>query len=254
MRNIQLIIEYDGSRYDGWQKAVTNAKNAASAKGGAIQEKIEEVLSKMEEQPVELIGAIRTEAGVHAYRQVANFHTESKKKTYEIKQYLNRYLPRDIAVLEALEVNDRFHASFNAKGFVFEYHITVGEVPSVFDRKYNYYCFKRPDMAAMKEAAKELTGTHDFKAFSDNKRMKKSTVRTVSGIDIYGDEKEITLTISGDDFWPNMVRNIVGTILDTGLGLLAPKDLPDIIASGNRERIGRAVDAKGLFLADVKYA
>ena len=254
MRNIQLVIEYDGSRYDGWQKAVTTAKSAASAKGRAIQEKIEEVLSKMENTPVELTGAIRTEAGVHAYRQVANFHTESKKKTYEIKQYLNRYLPRDIAVLEALEVNDRFHAAFNAKGFVFEYHITIGEVPSVFDRKYNYYCFKRPDMAAMKAAAKKLTGTNDYKAFSDNKRMKKSTVRTISSIDIYGDEKEITVTVTGDDFWPNMVRNLVGTILDAGLGELSAEELPDIIASGDRERIGRAVEPKGLFLADVKYA
>jgi len=254
MRNIQLIIEYDGSRYDGWQKAVTTVKNAASAKGGAIQEKIEEVLAKMEEQPVELIGAIRTEAGVHAYRQVANFRTESGKKTYEIKQYLNRYLPRDIAVLEALEVNDRFHAAFNAKAFVFEYHITIGEVPSVFDRKYNYYCFKRPDIKAMKAAAKELTGTHDFKAFSDNKRMKKSTVRTISDINIYGDESEITITVTGDDFWPNMVRNLVGTMLDVGLGELAAEDIPDIIAEGNRERIGRAVEPKGLFLADVKYA
>jgi len=253
MRNIQLIIEYDGSRYDGWQKAVTTAKNSASAKGGAIQEKIEEVLSKMEEMPVELIGAIRTEAGVHAYRQVANFRTDSKKKTYEIKQYLNRYLPRDIAVLEALEVNDRFHAAFNAKEFVFEYHITIGEVPSVFDRKYNFYCFKRPDVAAMKAAAEKLKGTHDFKAFSDNKRMKKSTIRTISNIDIYASETEITITITGDDFWPNMVRNLVGTILDTGLGELKVEELPDIIASGDREKIGRAVETKGLFLADVKY-
>jgi len=252
MRNIQLIIEYDGSRYDGWQKAVTTAKT--TAKGGAVQEKIEEVLSKMEETPAELTGAIRTEAGVHAYRQVANFRTESKKKTYEIKQYLNRYLPRDIAVLEALEVNDRFHAAFNAKGFVFEYHITIGEVPSVFDRKYNYYCFKRPDIKAMKAAAEKLMGTHDFKAFSDNKRMKKSTVRTISDIDIYSSESEITITVSGDDFWPNMVRNLVGTILDVGLGELSEEEIPDIIASGDRERIGRAVDPKGLFLADVKYA
>lgn len=252
MRNIQLIIEYDGSRYDGWQKAVTTAKT--TSKGGAVQEKIEEVLSKMEETPAELTGAIRTEAGVHAYRQVANFRTESKKKTYEIKQYLNRYLPRDIAVLEALEVNDRFHAAFNAKGFVFEYHITVGEVPSVFERKYNYYCFKRPDIKAMKAAAEKLTGTHDFKAFSDNKRMKKSTVRTISEIDIYAGETEITITLTGDDFWPNMVRNLVGTMLDVGLGELSAEELPDIIASGDRERIGRAADPKGLFLADVKYA
>ena len=253
MRNIQLIIEYDGSRYDGWQKAVTSARNSASAKGGAIQEKIEEVLEKMENTPVELIGAIRTEAGVHAYHQVANFRTESKKKTYEIKQYLNRYLPRDIAVLEALEVNERFHASFSAKSYVFEYRITIGEVPSVFDRKYNYYCFKRPDLAKMKAAAKALTGTQDYKAFSDNKRMKKSTVRTITDIDIYGDEKEITITVHGDDFWPNMVRILVGTILDAGLGEIPVESIPDIIASGDREKAGKAVDAKGLFLSDVKY-
>ncbi len=253
MRNIKLVIEYDGSRYDGWQKAVTPAKKTSSGKGGAIQEKIEEVLSKMEETPVELTGAIRTEAGVHAYRQVANFHTDSTKKTYEIKQYLNRYLPRDIAVLEALEVNERFHAAFNAKAFVFEYRITIGEVPSVFDRKYNYYCFKRPEISKMKAAAAALTGTKDFKAFSDNKRMKKSTVRTIQSIDIYGDEKEITITITGDDFWPNMVRNLAGTILDAGLGELSVEAIPDILASGDRERIGRAVEPKGLFLADVKY-
>ena len=253
MRNIQLIIEYDGSRYDGWQKSVISAKNGSSAKGGAIQEKIEEVLEKMEGTKVELIGAIRTEAGVHAYRQVANFHTDSTKKTYEIKQYLNRYLPRDIAVLEALEVNDRFHASFNAKEFVFEYHITMGEVPSVFDRKYNYYCFKRPDIKLMKKAGEQLVGTHDFKAFSDNKRMKKSTIRTISSIDIYADEKEITVTIQGDDFWPNMVRILVGTILSVGLLEIPLEEVKNIIASGNREKAGEAVEPKGLFLSDVIY-
>lgn len=247
MRNIQLIIEYDGSRYDGWQKVGT------SAKSGSIQGKIEEVLEKMEETKVELIGAIRTEAGVHAYRQVANFHTDSKKRTYEIKQYLNRYLPRDIAVLEALEVDDRFHASFHAKAFIFEYRITIGEVPSVFDRKYNFYCFKRPDMKLMKQAAEQLVGTHDFKAFSENKRMKKSTVRTISSIDIYGDEKEITVTIKGDDFWPNMVRILVGTILSVGLLEIAPEEIPNIIASGDREKAGKAVEPKGLFLSDVLY-
>ena len=106
----------------------------------------------------------------------------------------------------------------------------------------------------MKAAAGELTGTHDFKAFSDNKRMKKSTVRTVSDIDIYASESEITITVIGDDFWPNMVRNLVGTVLSVGLGELTAEEIPDIIASGDRERIGRVVDPKGLFLADVKYA
>lgn len=251
MRNFQLIIEYDGSRYDGWQKAATPAKTVS--KGGAIQEKIEEVLAKMEGKPVELTGALRTEAGVHAYKQVANFHTDSEKKPYEIKQYLNRYLPRDIAVLEVLEVNDRFHAAFHAKQFIFEYRITIGEVPSVFDRKYNYYCFKRPDIAKMKQAANALLGTHDFKAFSDNRRMKKSTVRTISSIDVYSDEKEVTVTVTADDFWPNMARILIGTILDCGLSEITPESIPDILESGDRERAGRAVEPKGLFLADVKY-
>lgn len=247
MRNLQLVIEYDGSRYDGW------AKNASGRKGVSIEEKITEVLTQMENQPVELIGAIRTEAGVHAYHQVANFHTESQKRAYEIKQYLNRYLPRDIAVLEVLEVGERFHAAFLAKAFVFEYHITIGEVPSVFDRKYNYYCFKRPDIAKMKQAASKIVGTKDFKAFSDNKRMKKSTIRTVSSIDIYSDETEIVVTVTGDDFWPNMVRIIVAIVLAAGLADITPEQIPEMIASGERERAPMALDPKGLFLSDVKY-
>ena len=133
MRNIQLVIEYDGSRYDGWQKQA--GKSAMT-----IQDKIEDVLEKMENQPVEVI---------HAYRQVASFKTNSDLKVYEIKQYLNRYLPRDIAIIEAIEAPERFHASFNAAGFEYEYKISIGEVPSVFERKYNYYCFKRPNVQAM---------------------------------------------------------------------------------------------------------
>jgi len=252
MRNIQLIIEYDGSRYDGWQKAVTTAKT--TAKGGAVQEKIEEVLSKMEETPAELTGAIRTEAGVHAYRQVANFRTESKKKTYEIKQYLNRYLPRDIAVLEALEVNDRFHAAFNAKGFVFEYHITIGEVPSVFDRKYNYYCFKRPDIKAMKAAAEKLMGTHDFKAFSDNKRMKKSTVREITSLDITENGNEIIIDVTGNGFLYHMVRIIAGTLIEIGEGKRAADSVPAIIEAKDRTKAGHTAPPYGLYLAEVYYA
>lgn len=246
MRNIQLTIEYDGSRYDGWQKQV--GRSVAT-----IQDKIEDVLTKMENEPVEVIGAARTEAGVHAYRQIANFKTNSDLKVYEIKQYLNRFLPRDIAVTEALEVPERFHASFNAVSFEYEYKISIGEVPSVFERKYNYYCFKRPNIEAMKEAAKLMVGKHDFKAFSDNKRMKKSTERTIYAIDIYGDNKEIVITVKGDDFWPHMVRIMVGTLLDVGLGEKKASDINDILASKDREKAGPTAEAKGLFLVDVYY-
>ena len=247
MRNIELIIEYDGSRYDGWQK------QKGSKKAVTIQDKIEEVLFKMENEPVELIGAARTEAGVHAYAQVANFKTNSEKKAYEIKHYLNRYLPRDIAVTEVLDVPERFHAAFNAKQFVYEYKITMGEVPSVFDRKYNYYCFKKPDIKRMKQAAEYFIGEHDFAAFSDNKRMKKSTVRNISELGIYADEKEINITIKCDDFWPNMARIIVGTLLKAGNGEIEPESIKEIIKSKDRSGAGETIDAKGLFLSEVIY-
>lgn len=247
MRNIQLVIEYDGSRYDGWQKQIGNPKSVT------IQDKIEEVLSRMENEKIEVFGAARTEAGVHAYRQIANFHTNSDLKVYEIKHYLNRFLPRDIAVLEALEVPERFHASFNAKSFVYEYKISTGEVPSVFDRKYNYYCFKRLDIGKMQKAAKYFVGNHDFKALSDNKRMKKSTSRTIYDIDIYGDNKETVITVKGDDFWPHMVRILVGTLMEVGLGNSEPSEMEEIIQSKNRELAGPTAEAKGLFLVDVLY-
>lgn len=247
MRNIQLVIEYDGSRYDGWQKQIGNPKSVT------IQDKIEEVLSRMENEKIEVFGAARTEAGVHAYRQIANFHTNSDLKVYEIKHYLNRFLPRDIAVLEALEVPERFHASFNAKSFVYEYKISTGEVPSVFDRKYNYYCFKRLDIGKMQKAAKYFVGNHDFKALSDNKRMKKSTSRTIYDIDIYGDNKETVITVKGDDFWPHMVRILVGTLMEVGLGNSEPSEMEEIIQSKNRELAGPTAEAKGLFLVDILY-
>lgn len=248
MRNIQLVLEYDGSRYDGWQKQAGNTKSIT------IQDKLEDVLSKMENETVEVIGAARTEAGVHAYGQIANFHTNTDMKVYEIKQYLNRFLPRDIAVLEALEVPDRFHASFNATSFTYEYKISMGEVPSVFDRKYNYYCFKRLDVTKMQKAAKYLVGNHDFKAFSDNKRMKKSTLRTLEKIDVYGDNKEVVITVTGDDFWPHMVRILVGTLMEVGLGNKSPEDMERILANKDRELAGPTAEAKGLFLVEVKYA
>ncbi|MCR5153337.1 MAG: tRNA pseudouridine(38-40) synthase TruA [Lachnospiraceae bacterium] len=247
MRNIELIIEYDGTRYAGWEKSQKNTKDAS------VSEKIEEVLFKMEDAPVILTGAVRIESGAHALRQVANFKTESKKSVLEIKQYLRRYLPMDIAVVEALEVPERFHAAFNAKQFTFEYHISIGEVPSVFERRYRYYCFKKPDVAKMKEAAKAFIGTHDFKAFSDNPRMKKSTERTIKALDIYSDETEILITVTGDDFWPNMVRNIVGLILSCGLSETDCGKVPELIESKDRNLIPQAPEPKGLFLAEVEY-
>lgn len=247
IRNIKLVLEYDGSRYAGWQK------QAGKERIVTIQGKLEEVLEKMEGSPVEVIGAARTEPGAHAYGQIANFHTATARSAAEIKQYLNRYLPMDIAVLEACEVPDRFHASYLAKEFVYEYKVATGEVPSVFERKYHYYCFKRPDIEKMKKAASYLIGGHDFKTFSDNRKMKKSTVRVMKDISIYGDEKEILFTFTADDFWPHMVRILVGTLLAAGRGELAPEEIEHILADGERAAAGETIEARGLFLSEVRY-
>ncbi len=246
-RNIKLLLEYDGSRYAGWQKMVGKERMVT------IQGKLEEVLEKMEGKPVEVIGAARTEPGAHAYGQIANFHTGTKMSVTEIKQYLNRYLPMDIAVLEVSEVPDRFHASYLAKEFIYEYKVTVGEVPSVFERKYNYYCFKRPDIEKMKKAAEYLLGGHDFKAFSDNRKMKKSTVRVMKDITIYGDDCEILFTFTADDFWPHMVRILVGTLLAVGKGEMEPEAVRKVLESGDRTAAGETIEARGLFLSEVKY-
>ncbi len=247
MRNIKLVIEYDGSRYDGWQKQPGNPKSVT------IQDKIESVLSKMENEQIQLIGAARTEAGVHAYNQIANFTSNTDMKLYEIKHYLNRFLPRDIAVLEVAEVPERFHSSFNAKAFQYEYKISMGEVPSVFERKYNYYSFHKLDSLKMRQAAKYFIGKHDLKAFSDNKRMKKSTERTIHKLDIYSDINEIVVTIEADDFWPNMARIIVGTLMEVGEGNMEPDYIKEVIESKDREKAGPTAEARGLFLQEVIY-
>lgn len=246
MRNIELVIEYDGSRYNGWQKQ----KNS---KAVTIQEKIEDVLEKMEGEKIEVIGAARTEAGVHAYGQIANFKTNTSMKLYEIKYYLNRYLPQDIAILQVLEVPERFHSSYLAKSFEYEYKITTGEVPSVFDRKYNFYSFHELDIVKMKKAAEYFIGKHDLRTFSDNKRMKKTTVREIYSLEIDTDINEMHIYIKADDFWPRMARIIIGTLIEVGRGNIDPDAIPDIIQSQNREKAGPTAEAKGLFLSEVTY-
>ena len=213
-RNIRLLIEYDGGRYDGWQRL-------GKGHGVTIQGKLEDVLGKMTGEKIELIGAGRTDAGVHAYEQVANFHTNSQMKCWEMKYYLNRYLPGDIAVNRVDDVPERFHSRYNAKAKKYLYRIAVGDVPCVFDRKYTWYCFDKLDVTAMKKAAALLVGEHDFKAFCSNKRTNKSTVREIYDIDIYADTRELQITVYGNGFLYNMVRIIVGTgTVPSGSGIL----------------------------------
>ena len=170
MRNIKLTIEYDGSRYQGWSRLGKNESN------NTISNKLQEVLRKMTgEFLIELYCGCRTEAGVHAYAQVVNFKTECTMDTEEIKHYLNRYLPMDIAITEVDEVPERFHAQLGVISQTYIYRMTITDVPSVFDRRHTFHCFKVPDKKAMQQAAMLLIGTHDFRNFAASK-SDKSTV------------------------------------------------------------------------------
>lgn len=247
MRNIRLIIQYDGSRYAGFQKLGPNHK------GVTVCDKIEEVLNKMTNETVEVIGAIKLEAGVHALEQVANFKTNCEMKEFEMKHYLNQYLPRDIAVLQVDDVPERFHSSLNAKSYSYEYRITMGEVADVFARKYNYYSFRPLDVDKMREAAGYMTGVNDLAVFCNVKKMKKSTIREIFEIEIVKDIDRITIRIKGDDFWPYMARKMVGILIEAGKGQLDPKSVMKMI---DDKKIGQGellADAQGLFLKEVNY-
>lgn len=246
MRNIKLTLEYDGSRYSGWQRLGKEEND------NTIEYKLLEVIKKMTGETVEINCGSRTEAGVHAYAQVANFKTGSYMKLYEIKNYFNRYLPMDIAVIDVQEVPERFHASLNAKSKTYLYRVAIGDVPSVFDRKYTYYCFKKPDIELMKAAAVKLTGKHDFKDFSSVKKNK-STEKEILLIDLYQDDKEIQITVKANDLLHNMARMLVSTLLEIGLGNRNPEDIDKILNPGSPETGSAPASAQGLFLQEVEY-
>lgn len=246
MRNIKLVLEYDGSRYQGWQRL---GKDEST---NTISNKIIEVIKKMTNEDVELFCGARTEVGVHAYGQVVNFKTTTNMTLIEIKRYLNRYLPMDIAVIEIEEKPERFHASLNASSKVYLYRMSIEEVPSVFERKYIYHSFKKPDVDAMKQAALLFVGKHDFKNFSTVKKNK-STEKEIYDIDIYDDGAEIQFTIHGSDFLHNMPRMILGTLIDVGLGNRKKEDIEDIFSGKCNVKASAPVDPKGLYLQEVRY-
>ena len=229
--NIRITLEYDGSRYDGWQKQ-GNTDNT-------IQGKLEAVLFKMAGEEIEVHGSGRTDAGVHARGQVANFHVDAKicpdGKT--AKDYLNRYLPEDIRILAAEN----------------GYYVETGDKKNVFERKYVYGYGKKPDVEAMRCAAEFLIGEHDFRSFCANRRMKKSTVRRIDRIQITEYGTKIELLYTGNGFLYNMVRILTGTLLAIGSGMGKPERMKEIIEAKNRDMAGRTAPPEGLFLLDVDY-
>ena len=246
MNNYKMKIEYDGSRYDGWQRI---GKEESS---NTIYCKIEEVLKKMSEQEVEIICGARTEKGVHAYAQIANFKINTKMPVYEIQNYLNRYLPRDIAVLELQEVDLRFHSQLNAKSKTYVYKIDTKKIANVFERKYMFHSFSKLDMDAMKIGARHFVGSHDYKTFSTAKKTK-STIRNVENVEIYDSGEKIEIRIKADDFLHNMARLMVGILLDVGNGKRKPEEILAVLEGKNDAVLSLPVESYGMFLKSIEY-
>lgn len=245
MINYKMVIAYDGSRYNGWQKQ-GNTKDT-------IQGKLEKVLEKLEGREVEVIGAGRTDAGVHALGQVVNVKLESKINEEMLLQYLNQYLPEDIAVLSVKEVPMRFHSRLNATEKTYLYRIYRSEIPNPFIRKYTVTITEELDIEKMRMAAEFLIGEHDFKSFCSLKKSKKSTIRTLYSITIEEIEEEVRISVRGNGFLYHMVRIIVGTLLEVGTGKKKPEEIEQILEKGERQAAGKTAPAHGLFLKEVKY-
>lgn len=245
MQNYRLELSYDGSRYEGWQRQKRTENT--------IQGKVEAVLSRMTGTKVEVDGAGRTDAGVHAEGQVASVKLDTVLSETEICRYLNHYLPEDIAVQRVSLADMRFHARLNAVSKWYRYRIETGLPKHVFDRKYIWLYGEKLDTEVMQKAAAVLTGTHDFRSFCGNKNMKKSTIRTIEEIRITETENEVILDYTGDGFLQYMVRILTGTLVECGSGKRKPEEMYSILNACSREAAGITAPACGLTMMGVKY-
>lgn len=244
MRNIKLVIEYDGTNYAGWQRQ----NNALS-----IQQVVEGAIAKLTQESVEVIGSSRTDAGVHAKGFVGNFHTKSRIPADRFKVAINSKLPSDIVIVKSEEVDESFHARFNSKGKKYSYTILNRYDPPAIGRNYMYHYRSTLDVDAMIDGAVNFIGTHDFEAFRSLGSSIKTTIRTITAIDVNKNGDIITIEICGDGFLYNMVRIISGTLLNVGCGKIKPSEISDIIESKRRERAGSVLPARGLCLEEVYY-
>ena len=244
MRNIRLDVCYDGTRYNGWQRQTTH--------DNTIQGKLETALSRILGEPIEISASGRTDTGVHARGQVVNFHTGSGTDCDELLAQLRKYLPEDIGIYSCREVSPRFHARLNALEKTYQYRLWTSDAPCVFDRRYVAVMEEKLDVEAMRAAAQLLLGTHDFSAFCANKKMKKSTVRTIRSFEIEQVGPELRFTVTGNGFLHNMVRILVGTLVEVGRGERTVESIPALFGA-KREAAGFLAPGKGLCLMEVRY-
>ena len=249
MKNYKMVVSYDGTRYFGWEHQPDTEMT--------IQGKLESVLNQMVQMPegesVTVIGAGRTDAGVHARAMTCNVLLDTDLPEEDIQAYMNRYLPDDRSVNSVRIAADRFHSRFKAVGKTYRYTCWYGPSKPVFDRRYVTVLDKAPDVERMREAAEYLTGMHDYRSFCGNPRMKKSTVRVVDVIRIEESGSYIRFYYHGNGFLQNMVRIMTGTLLEVGLGKREPEDVAAIIEACDRKTAGYTAPAQGLCLMKVDY-
>lgn len=243
-KNYKLIIGYDGSRYFGWEH---------QPKKETIQGKLEDVLNHLSAVPVEIIGAGRTDGGVHARGMVANVFLDVELSPEELRDYMNRYLPDDIMIREVREASGRFHARYNATGKTYCYTCFDGETKPLFDRKYVWTLDKRLQIEKMQQAAQYLIGKHDFCSFCKNPQKKKSTVRIIDRIEIIRKGDYVSMSFHGNGFLRNMVRILTGTLVDVGLEKIEPEKVREILEGKNRLLASETAPAQGLCLMEVDY-
>ena len=244
MRNIKLTIEYDGKDFNGWQKQ-PNKLN--------IQGEIEKAIERITGEEVELNASGRTDAGVHALGQVANFKTNSNIPIEKIPIALNTNLKKSIRILNAEEVDERFHSRLSCKEKTYRYVINNSEYGTAIYRNMEYCVPQKLDVEAMQKAAKYFEGEHDFKAFKASGTSSKSSVRTIFKAEVTKHEDRIYIELTGNGFLYNMVRIISGTLLEVGMGRIKPEEVSEIIESKDRLKAGKTLPPQGLFLVEVKY-
>ncbi|WP_027625110.1 tRNA pseudouridine(38-40) synthase TruA [Clostridium lundense] len=246
MKNIKLLVEYDGTDYSGWQKQAGNNIRT-------IQGTIEGCLNEITGEKIAVIGCSRTDAGVHAKGFVANFNTDSKIPGDKFKYVINRLLPDDIIIQDSQEVDKNFHARYNCIGKRYIYNILNKEWPSPILRNYTYHYKNKLDIESMNKAAQYLIGKHDFTSFKSSGSSVKTSVRTIIDAKLYSVEDLVVFSILGDGFLYNMVRIIVGTLIEVGIGKKKPEDIITILEAKNRQKAGASAPARGLCLDEVFY-
>ncbi len=240
-----MTLQFDGTRYNGWQR-LGDTDNT-------IQGKIEALLSKMTLEKIDVIGASRTDKGVHAEAFVCNFFSRTGMSVGEIKNYVNKYLPDDIRVCLVSEEDNRFHCRYNAKSKLYRYTIDNRVYHDVFTRKFSAHVPDRLDISLMQEAANLLVGTLDFAAYTNMKSRKKSTVRTIHDIRIKEENSYLMIDFEGDGFLYNMIRIITGTLIRVGKREIQPEEVLIILNKKDRSLAGPVAEPKGLCLIEVRF-